>query len=148
MTNIKQLLQFIQNHWALCTAFGVTLALIAFEELKIKIGGGGAPRISAHHTTLLLNRENAVALDLRNQKIFADGHILESINIVFADFDANLNKIESHKNRPIILVDDNESNTSSIAAKLRKHGFSHIYILAGGLRSWKDAQLPLIKQKN
>lgn len=143
MITTKQLIQFIQNHWALCLAFSAVLILIIFEEFKNKIGG--IPKISAQNTTLLLNRENAIILDIRNQKTFANGHILGAINITPADFDVHTKKIEPHKNHPVILVDDNDTNTSSIGAKLQKHGFTKVYILAGGLRAWKEAQLPLTK---
>lgn len=140
---MKQLLSFIQNHWPLCTAAGTILALLVFEEFKNKIGG--IPRTSAQDATLLLNREHAVTIDLRNQKAFASGHILDSINIVRTDFDAHIKKIESHKSHILILVDDTDANAASIGAKLQKNGFAKIYILAGGLQSWKDANLPLIK---
>jgi rhodanese-related sulfurtransferase len=143
MITMKQLLSFIPNHWPLCTAAGAVLAFLIFEELKGKMSG--MPRTSVQDATLLLNREHAVTIDLRNQKAFASGHILDSINIVRTDFDAHIKKIESHKNHIIILVDDTDTDVASIGAKLQKNGFTKIYILAGGLRAWKDAQLPLIK---
>jgi len=143
MITMKQLLPFIQNHWPLCAAAGAVLALLVFEEFKNKIGG--IPRTSAQDATLLLNREHAVIIDLRNQKTFASGHILDSINMERADFDAHMKKIESHKNHTLILVDDTDANAASIGAKLQKNGFAKIYILAGGLQAWKDAHLPLTK---
>lgn len=140
---MKQLLQFIQNHWALCSAFGTVLALLIFEELKNQMGG--IPKVSVQNAMLLVNRENAATLDLRNQKAFAGGHILGSINIARVDFDAHIKKIESHKNHAVILVDDNDAGARAVGAKLQKHGFAKIYILAGGLSAWKDAHLPLTK---
>ena len=140
---MKQFLQFIQNHWALCSAFGTALALLIFEELKNQVGG--IPKVSVQNATLLLNRENATTLDLRNQKAFASGHILGSINIARADLNAHMKKIESHKNHAVILVDDTDAGAATIGAKLQKHGFAKIHILAGGLSAWKDAHLPLTK---
>lgn len=140
---MKQLTQFIQNHWALCSAFGATLIVLIFEELKNKVGG--ISKISAQTATLLLNRENASIIDLRNQKTFASGHILGAINIARADFAVPIKKIERHKNHAVILVDDNDNNAISIGTKLQKQGFTKIYTLAGGIQTWKNARLPLTK---
>jgi rhodanese-related sulfurtransferase len=143
MTILKQLTQFIQNHWALCSMFGAVLILILFEELRNAISG--IPKISPQNTILLLNHENAVIFDLRKQEIFADGHITGSINILPTDLESNLKKIESYKNKPIILVNDANTNTVSIGTKLQKIGFIKIYALAGGIQAWKTASLPLTK---
>lgn len=145
MIDAKHFLQFIQNHWALCLAFGVVLALLVYEELKSKYKVAGIPKIAVLDATLLLNRENTIMVDLRNQKIFANGHILGAINIARTDFDQHAKKIESHKNHNIILLDDTDINAASIGAKLQKQGFNNIHILAGGLQAWKDAHLPLTK---
>mgnify|MGYP000005133967 CR=1 FL=1 len=140
---IKQILQFIQNHWMLCSAGGVVLALLIFEEIKGKLTG--TPKISAQNAALMLNRENTLVIDLRNQKAFTSGHILGSMNIARADIDSSIKKLEVHKNKTLILVDDNDTVATSIVTKLQAQGFAKIYILADGLSSWKNAQLPLNK---
>jgi len=140
---IKQIIQFIQNHWVLCSATVVILIVLIFEEMRKKISG--VPMLSAQEVSLLLNRENAVIVDLRNQNAFATGHILGAINISHNEIELHLKKLEAHKNKTIILVDDQDTNISSVGAKLRIHGFIKIHALAKGLNSWKEAQLPLVK---
>jgi len=139
----KQIIQFIQNHWMLCSASMLVLALLLFEEIRGKITG--MPKISVQDTVLSLNREKAIVIDLRNQTAFSSGHILGAINIARADIDHNLKKLEPHKNQDLILVDDTENDVSSVGSKLQNSGFIKVYVLAGGLNSWKDAQLPLSK---
>jgi len=143
MINTQQLLQFIQNHWALCLAFVATLAFLIFEELKGKMGG--IARISPQNATILLNRENATIIDLRNQNAFSSGHIINSFNIERNGFDTHIHKIESHKNHPIILLDEADNHIAAIGTKLKKSGFTKIYLLSGGLQAWKNAQLPITK---
>jgi rhodanese-related sulfurtransferase len=140
----QQILQFIQNHWLLCAAAFVILALLIFEEIKSKISG--IPKLSAQDTVLWLNRENAVLVDLRSKTAFSSGHILGAINILRAEIDSNLKKLEPHKSQSIILADDRDTDASSAGVKLQKAGFTKIYVLAGGLGAWKDAQLPLNKK--
>lgn len=140
----KQLLQFISNHWLLCTASVAILAFIIFEEMKGRITG--ILKISALDATLLLNRENAVVIDTRSQAMFANGHILGAINLTPNDIESNLKKLEPHKNQTLILVDEYGTNTSATETKLQQHGFTKIRILAGGLTSWREAQLPLARK--
>jgi rhodanese-related sulfurtransferase len=143
MINTKQILEFIQNNWMLCAAFGAILVMLLFEELKNKIGG--ISKISVQNCTLLLNRENAVTVDLRNQETFASGHIIGSINLMHASFDDHIKKLKTHKNTPLILVDETDTSATKIGVKLQKQGFARVYILAGGLQAWKKASLPLTK---
>ncbi|MBU0743841.1 MAG: rhodanese-like domain-containing protein [Gammaproteobacteria bacterium] len=141
MTN--QIIQFIQNHWMLFLAAVVVIALLIFEEIKGKLTG--LAKLSAQDAVLLLNRESAIVIDMRNQKAFGSGHILGAMNIARSDIDHNAKKLEPHKNQTVILVDDYDTNTAPVATKLRAQGFTKICVLAGGLNSWKTAQLPLTK---
>ncbi len=139
----QQILQFTQDHWMLCTSFITILGILIFEEIKNKLSG--IPRVLAKSAVLMLNRENALAIDLRSKAAFAGGHILGSISIVRAEIDQDLKKLEPHKDRPLILVDDQDSGAVAVGSKLQKAGFTKVYILAGGPNSWQDAQLPLSK---
>lgn len=140
---IEQLLQFTQNHWILSSLFATTLLLIIIEEIRGNLSN--LPKVSAQEVVLLLNRENATILDLRNQKAFINGHILNAINIPSTEIDQNSKKLEPYKDKILILVADNDTNAFPSGNKLRAKGFTKIYVLAGGLSSWKNAQLPLNK---
>ena len=140
---IEQIFEFAQNHWMLSLSAAVILALLIFEELKGK--AAGLTKLSAQDVSIMLNRESAVVMDLREQKSFLNGHILGSINANKDNLDNELKKISSHKELPLILVSDNDANISNTAAKLRKLNFTKIYMLSGGINAWKEAQLPLNK---
>lgn len=140
---MEQLTQFIQNHWALCAAFGATLIVLLVTEIKSK--ATGIPKISPQTAILLLNREHAVIIDLREQKTFAHGHILGATNIAGTNLPTNIKKLERHKNNTLILVDDSGISSASIGTKLQQQGFTKVHILAGGIQAWKNAQLPLTK---
>ena len=138
-----QFIEFIQNHWMLFSAAGVVIALLIFEEMKDKITG--VSKLSAQNIALLINRENALVIDLRKQQDFDNGHILNSMNIARDQFDNNTKILEPHKEQPAILIDNPNGNTATIVTKLRNIGFTKIYTLDGGINSWKTAQLPLKK---
>ena len=139
---MEQLTQFIQNHWALCAAFGATLVVLLVIEIKNK--ATGVPKILPQNAILLLNRENAVIIDLREQKKFTHGHILGATNIASTNLPAHMKKLERYKNNTLILVDDSGINSASIGTK-QQQGFTKVHILAGGIQAWKNAHLPLTK---
>ena len=140
---MEQILEFIQNHWLLSLAGAAVLAVIIFEEIKGKVTG--LSRLTVQDASLLLNREEVVIIDLRSTKDFSQGHILKSMNIPLNEFDQHLERIKPLKNQAVILVNSNDSMTSSIASKLHKNDFTRIYVLAGGINAWKEAKLPLNK---
>jgi rhodanese-related sulfurtransferase len=136
-----QILQFIQNHWLLSSALLVLILWLIFEELKNRVKG--IPKLSPQAAVLLLNRENAAVIDLRSQNSFFSGHINGAINLERNAINQDEQKLSSYKSRPLILVDEQEANALSVATKLRAQGFAKIYLLGGGLSSWKDAGFPL-----
>jgi len=141
---IEQILEFIQNHWILCGSSALLVIMLILEEIKGK--ASGLSKLSTRDMTMLLNREDASILDLRSKTSFDKGHIISSINVSQSDIEKHLKKLGIKKDKAIVLVDDNGSKTSSVATKLKTDGFTKIYTLAGGINSWKDAQLPLSKK--
>ncbi|MEI4867127.1 rhodanese-like domain-containing protein, partial [Klebsiella pneumoniae] len=68
---IDQLFEFVQNHPLLVGAFLLVLtAWIAYEVRNSSSGG-----VTSGEATLLINREDAVVLDLREAGDFKAGHI-------------------------------------------------------------------------
>jgi len=144
MNITKQILEFVQNHWILCGSSVLLVGMLIIEEIKGKVSG--LPKLSGKELTIMLNRENAVVLDIRNKSSFETGHILNSINIEQNEIEKQLKKLESNKDKPVVLVDANGNKVVSFGAKLKTHGFTKIYSLTGGIAAWKDAGMPLNKK--
>ena len=145
---LEQLLQFVQNHWILSSILLIILAFIIFEEWYSKTGGISA--ISIQDCVLLVNRNEGVIIDIRDIGAFLSSHIANSINIpkdAKDTLDSKINTLKLAKEKAIILVDNHNVETSSISKKLKSQGYDKIYALRGGIAAWKDAQLPLDKNK-
>lgn len=139
---MNQLNEFITRHWELAAAFGILLILIFVYELisqKKK-----AQEISPQTAVDLINNENAVILDLRDKEAFKNGHIIDSINVNADDF--NQNKLDKYKEKNIILICARGQHSPAIAAKIKAQGFKP-RVLGGGIVSWQQADLPLVKNK-
>ncbi len=136
-------IEFSIQHWQLCLAFAVIAMALIGLELYIRYTG--ARGLSPQEATLLLNREGALVLDLRDVKQFAASSISGSRNIPLQQLGNELQKIKTHKNKPIIINYTSGQSYQTAARTLRKSGFTQIYHLKGGINSWYDAGFPLTK---
>ena len=103
--------------------------------------------ISNREATLLINRENGVVLDVRTIDEFAKGHIVDAVNIPVSQITANnLSQIEKHKDVPTIVVCESGMRAPAAASVLSKAGFTRVFVLRGGLASWRGENLPVTKK--
>lgn len=135
---------FVIKHWALVGAFFIVLILIIIEEAKSVSARGD--RVSAFEATRLINKEEAIVIDLRDASSFRDGHIVNAKNIAIADIDLHLEKLNTHRDKPIILVDAIGMKTTPIVLRLKQAGFQKVMTLKGGIEAWKSANMPLVKK--
>ncbi|QLZ67886.1 rhodanese-like domain-containing protein [Legionella sp. PC1000] len=139
---MEHLGQFIINHWQLWLTLIVILVLIFINELVTQ--KKKAKELTPQAAVDLINNENAVVIDLRDKEAFKQGHIIDSINVKSEDFEQQ--KMDKYKNVPIILISARSSEAQTIASKIRTQGYQP-HILSGGITSWQNAELPLVKGK-
>lgn len=137
---IEQLFEFIGNHFILVSIF--LFLLVAFFVNEGKQGGAA---ISTNNLVSLVNREDAVVLDLRDSKDYGAGHIAGALNIPYGSIDSRLGEIESHKQKPVVLVCKMGQHSGAIGKKLRAQGFENVRRLSGGMAEWSANSLPVVK---
>ena len=84
-------------------------------------------------------------VDLRPQKDFENGHIIDAINISADQLSGQLDKLKKHKDKGIIFCCASGAVSTKEARKLMHEGYEKIYSLKGGIVSWQSANLPLTK---
>jgi len=140
---MQDLTLFIANHLALTYSLAVVLILLLIvESLRAK---RNTTTVTTATAVQLINRDNAVVIDLRPQDAYRKGHILDAYALSAKEIQEGSKKIEKLKTKPIILVCSTGQESQKIAALLTKQGYTS-YSLLGGMRSWMDADLPLIKE--
>lgn len=107
------------------------------------ISGGGAQNLSPAEVTLLMNREDALVLDVRESGEWSSGHIPGARHITLAQLDKRMSEIEKFKDRPIIICCASGNRSSSACGQLKKGGFEKVFNLSGGISAWLGANLPL-----
>ena len=99
------------------------------------------PMVSSEQAVSLINKQNALVVDVRAQKDFKRVRIANSVNIPANEIQNRLGELS--KDRTIIVV-DNSGNMSAAASKLlRGVGFTKVYVLDSGLVGWMRDKLPL-----
>jgi rhodanese-related sulfurtransferase len=93
----------------------------------------------------LINRRDAVVLDVRDAAEYKSGHITNARNVPEAELDARSKELDKVKAKPIIVSCGRGNRSAAIAAKLRKLGFAEVVSLRGGLAAWQQANMPLEK---
>ena len=137
--------EFIANHTLLMLAF--MLVTIALSWNLFQDQAGGIPRLLPTEAVQLINHQSALILDVRENVEFERGHILDSIHIPLASLGQHLNKLNKHKDKPIIVSCQSGMRSAQACQTLQKNEFAQVYNLKGGISAWQNAQLPLTTTK-
>jgi rhodanese-related sulfurtransferase len=113
--------------------------------LASRLLGGSAPQVGPTEAVQLINRRDALVLDVRDKAEFAAGHIPNARNIPLAELGARLREIEKFKTRPIVINCQSGARSAGACGLLRKNGFGEAYALRGGIGGWVEASLPVEK---
>ncbi len=136
---------FIQQNLMLSLVLaGLTLALVVTEVMRLFRGFKG---VSPAQLTDLINRQNALVVDLRGQGDFEKGHIIGARHMLPSQVDPEGKVLAKAKETPVVLVCAVGATASATAQKLVKAGFKQVSVLDGGVAAWTGAGLPLAKGK-
>ena len=140
---MDQFVQFAGNHLALIAALVVILFLLA-QNIMADMGGKGA--IVPQQATEFINHKDAVVVDVRPIADFAKGHIINAINIPMSGLKNQLNMLEKHKEKPIIVACRSGAQSSVACKTLTSNGFEEVYNMKGGILAWESAKLPVSRK--
>jgi rhodanese-related sulfurtransferase len=107
--------------------------------------GAGGPSVTTLEATQLINRQDALVLDVREQAEYAQSHILNARWLPLSQLEARAGEIEKFKDKPLIVYCASGNRSSTAASVLTKRGFSRVVNLAGGFVAWQQAGLPVQK---
>ena len=107
--------------------------------------GSGANDVNPGAATLLINREDAQVIDVREADEFAAGHLPEAKNVPLAKLADRISEIERFKDKPVIVCCASGMRSGKACGELRKLGFAKIHNLSGGIDAWVGAGYPVKK---
>ena len=107
---------------------------------------GGGAGVSPMQATLMINREDAVVVDVREPAEYGGGHIPNSRHIPLSQLVKRLPELEKFKERTIIINCASGNRSASACGALRRAGFAKVFNLSGGISAWAQAGLPITKK--
>lgn len=141
---MDQLIEFARDNFILSGIWMALVIMLVYSFVSPLLSK--AKRVDNHQATLLINKEDAIVLDIRSQKDFKAGHIIGSKQIKPEEVrEGNFSKLEKDKDKPIIVVCAMGNLAAATANKMVKQGFTNVNVLSGGINSWQGASLPLSK---
>jgi rhodanese-related sulfurtransferase len=130
---------FLIDNWMLLL---VALTSGGALLLPVLMQGKG---LNPAEAVLLMNREKAVVIDVCEPGEFATGHIAGARNVPLAQLEAQLPGVVKNKATPVILVCQAGVRSGRALAVVRKLGYENAQSLAGGLKAWRAASMPVSK---
>ena len=108
-------------------------------------GGGGPGTVRAAGAVQLNNREKAVVVDVCEAGEYASGHVAGARHAPLGELEQKLPGLVKNKATPVILVCASGARSGRAVSIARKVGYEQALSLSGGMRSWRDANLPVEK---
>jgi rhodanese-related sulfurtransferase len=105
----------------------------------------GGPWVNTTRAIELINREDALVLDVREAAEYAKGHILGAKNVPLTELERRAGEFDKHKAKPVIVTCDSGSRATRAIGTLKGRGFANVVNLAGGYGAWQQAGLPVEK---
>lgn len=136
-----KLIEFVTANWMLILIALSSGGMLAWPLIR----GSGAGTLTAQGAVQLINRERAVLVDVREPEEFATGHMIGAKNVPLNQLDEKLASTVKNKNVPLLLVCATGARAQRAVAMAKKLGYEQAQAVAGGLKAWKDANLPVEK---
>lgn len=102
--------------------------------------------VSAFEAVQLINRQEALVIDVRDTGEFDAGHLPNAKHIPERQITERLKELEKFKERPLIVICRTGMRSGVAVEVLRRNGFAAAVNLSGGLGAWQDAGMPLEKR--
>jgi rhodanese-related sulfurtransferase len=136
--------EFLQQNliWAVLAVASGTWLLVEFIRQQ-----RDKSQLTPVEATLLINREDAVVVDVRAQTDYEKGHLPNARALPLGDIGSRSAELEKFRARPILLYCNSGSTAAKGIAALKKAGFEKLYNLRGGLFEWEKAGYPITRKK-
>ncbi len=134
-------MKFILDNWML-----ISVALASGFMLFLPVMQGAATAgLSPQQAVQMINREKAQVIDVCSAEEFAAGHLIGARHVPLDQLEQQLAGVAKNKSQPLILVCASGLRSKRAVAVAKKLGYEQAHSLTGGLKAWKEANLPVEK---
>lgn len=139
---MNRFFEYTTNHPFLVAAAAILAVIAVVIEMRHRSRGASA--VGTADAVRLANT-GALVVDVRDSQDYEAGHIIEARHIPAADIASRAESLKKFKEKPVIVYCDAGTTSAGAARQLRASGFNKVVTLSGGLNSWRQENLPLVK---
>ena len=136
-------MQFLQDNWMLLALAMFSGAMLAWSFIGGRLSG--VEQADTLKATRLYN-DDALVLDVREDKEFAAGHIPKARHIPLGQLAGRIKELDKFKGKPVLITCRSGQRSASACRMLKKAGFETVYNQAGGIIAWERANLPVTQK--
>ena len=124
-------MQFIQTNWLLILVMLLSAAMLVWPLVQRRLSPG--KEVGNLHATQLINRENALLLDVRETAEYEGGHLPNAVHIPLSQLESRGQELAKHAARPVVAycASGNRSRSMSPVAPFM---FRQVTVRAGRSR--------------
>ncbi|MFU2489390.1 rhodanese-like domain-containing protein [Thauera sp. WH-1] len=137
-------MEFLQQNWYWAALAAVSGAWLMADLIR---NHGDKSQLSPVEATLLVNREDAVIIDVREQGEYAQGHIPNARHIPLGELERRSKELEKWKTHPVILCCATGARSGTAIKQLKQAGFEKLFNLRGGMMEWQKAGQPVSRKR-
>ncbi len=140
---MKEFWIFVMNNWLLFLALVFILGMLVMNSARPRLLG--FREVKPAEAVRVLNDEDVLLLDVREDSEFSGGHIINARHIPLAHLEARMDELEPAREKHVMVYCRSGARAARAASILTKKGFSRVSKLDGGVMAWQNAGLPLEK---
>lgn len=139
---MQEYIDFARDNFLIVAGFFVVLGIII--KMEISRLTRKYKQVGVNEAVLLLNKDNALVLDVREDKELKGGIIKGARHVTLAELPNRLGEFEKNKHSPVLVYCRSGSRSGHACQVLTKAGFENVSNLAGGIMAWESANLPTV----
>jgi len=138
MSVMQEFGNFVSGNWELFLALAIILFLLA----RTWFGPSAVVMVLASEAVQLINHKNALVVDVRTEKEYKEGHVMNALHIPLGMLDDRIQELQAYKNHAVVMVCRSGARSAQAATKLKKQGFTNVHNIGGGMLAWERTNLP------
>lgn len=133
-------MKFLIDNWFLVASALISGGMLLWPLIQRGAAGG----INTTEAVTLINRQKGVLIDVREPAEYAAGHAGGARSVPLSKLDGAAD-LPKNKSLPLVVLCATGARSARAVAMLKKQGYENVRSLNGGLRAWREANLPVEK---
>ncbi len=137
---MDQYIDFVGKNLMLFLLLGTIVGMIIWTEFRRLTRG--FQEISPIEAVKLINHEEALLLDVREDAELSQGRIARAKHIPLSVLKQRVEELNKYRGKPVIAFCRSGNRSIEASTLLKKNEFEKVFHMKGGLIEWENANLP------